>query len=283
MSAGMSSTKEASSLLLPAAVTNRMPGALAKALVSASFWMSKYSRAIALRSSGVLPMLQSSSCVLDALHAAAPAHVDDAHALLLEEVDVGLRVLRVAQRELARRARIGEQVPVEFDAADDQARIRIAGDRDAGDVRSVHPVAGEADLLDERLVLVRLERRHVALDLARLGAVDVRLQVGEALEARLQLRHLALAARRGSAAARLRRLREAVERDDRHAAVRGREVLWGTAWCRRRCPIPRSSRARSCAGGQRHRARGPDVGLVDLVRGEIGRQASTSAGFSGRM
>jgi hypothetical protein len=99
---------------------------------------------------------------------------------------------RVAQREFPGGARIRDQVPVEFDAADDKACIGIGGDRGAGDVCPEHPVPGQTDLLDESLVLVWLERRHIALDFARLGAVDVRLQVGEALEVRLELRDLAL-------------------------------------------------------------------------------------------
>jgi hypothetical protein len=41
MPAGMSSMNDAFSLLLPAAVTNTMSGALANAFASASFWMSK--------------------------------------------------------------------------------------------------------------------------------------------------------------------------------------------------------------------------------------------------
>ena len=108
---------------------------------------------------------------------------------LLEEVDVGLRVARVLLRELAARARIGQQVPVEFDAGDQRAahtdcrrpRCRRRACRACSCRRGRAP--------RRRLVLVGLERRQQLLHLARLGAVDVRLQVGEALEARLQLRH----------------------------------------------------------------------------------------------
>ena len=137
-----------------------MSGALAKALVERVLLDVEVVAGDRLALVGGLADVAELERILDVLDAAAPAHVDDAHAVALEEVDVGLRILRVAQRELARRARIGQQVPVEFDAADDEPRIGIAGDRDAGDVRAVHPVAGQADFLDRRLVLVRLERRQ---------------------------------------------------------------------------------------------------------------------------
>ena len=59
MPAGIASPKLESWFSLPADVTNRIAGALANACVSALREMSKYSRAICLRSSGVLPMPQS--------------------------------------------------------------------------------------------------------------------------------------------------------------------------------------------------------------------------------
>ena len=107
---------EASSLLLPAAVMNSMSGALANAFVSAAFCDVEVLARDLLALVGIAADVAELERFLEALDVAAPAHVDDAHAVLLEEIDVSLLVARIALGELARRARVGQHVPVELDA-----------------------------------------------------------------------------------------------------------------------------------------------------------------------
>src|SRR5262245_24304902 len=117
MSAGMSSSNDASRLLLPAAVTNRMSGALANASVRAPFAMSKYSRASALRSTGLLPIPHTSRSA-STLFTLPPQLMLTTRAVLLHEIDGGLHVARVLVGELARRTRVGKQRVAELDPRD---------------------------------------------------------------------------------------------------------------------------------------------------------------------
>ena len=159
----------------------------------------------------------------------------------------------------------------ELDPRHDDPRVGIAGDRDSGDVRAMHPVARKIDFLDRALVLVGLERRQEALQLACLGTVDVRTKIGKSLEARFELRHAAPQIGGDRLQLSGGGVRVLVERNHCALAVRG---LHDPVREKRRvdaavpdCDVDRLA---PLAGRKRDIARRPDVGLVDLVRGKVG-------------
>ena len=178
--------------------------------------------------------------VLVVVDRAAPAHVHHAHPVALEEVHVRLRVAGVEIDELARRAGIGGEVPVELDARHGEARVGVAGHRDAGDVRAVDVVAREADLLDRGLVLLGRQRRQELLHVRRLLAVDVRLQVREALQHGGHLRQPARELAGDGHAARCSRASRSGRSRSRRACRRPAAAGRRRASCPRRCPTPRS-------------------------------------------
>ena len=191
-------------LLLPAAVTKRICGArqgpLGQLEVGASDLLALLGR---LADAALLEI------VLVGSDAATPTHVDDARALLAEEVDIGPVGFRVALGLLRARAGIGFERVAERDAADDQARMRVAGHGDAGHMGAVFIAGSQAELFEGRLVLLGRQAGQPALDLAGLGAVEVGLQIGEALGARPHLRQLVAQVGR-----------------DRHQIARGRPAVF---------------------------------------------------------
>src|SRR5215470_11728855 len=105
-------------------------------------------------------------------------------------------------------------MPVELHAADQDLRIGIARQRNACDMRTMHPLAGETDFLDCSLVLLWLEGRKPLLEGRRLRAVNVRLQVGKTFQLRLELRDAAAKLRRNRRKLAGGRVEIAVEGDD---------------------------------------------------------------------
>ena len=153
-----------------------------------------------------------------------------------------------------------------------QSRVRIARHRDAGDVRAVHPVAGKPQLFERRLVLVGLQRRQVLLHFARFGTVDVRLEVREALEPRFHPRNAALQFGRN----RLQARRSRAWHKRSNAITAGSLPSLTSRSPKSAVSTPPSHTAtftveRGLPGASVDVARRPDVGLVDLVRGEIAR------------
>ena len=190
--------------------------------------------------------------------------------MALQELDAARRRRRVLFRLRARRAGVGHQRVAELDPRDQQPRKGVAVERDAGHMRAVLVVAGEIDLFDRGLELVRLQVGQQLLDLGGLRAVDVRLQIGEALGARFHRRQLGLQFQRDRLQLGARRVRVLVESDQQRPGLRvAQHLLAEQGRIDAAVPHRDGHRRIRAVARQRDVARRPDVRLGGLVRRQV--------------